>query len=51
MFIDDPEKILNLALGKKELQVPSEAQIEEMRKKVFEKDIETKIVMKRNFQT
>jgi hypothetical protein len=39
LFIDDPEKLLNLALGKRELQVPSEAKIEEMRRRIFEKEI------------
>jgi len=39
LFIDDPEKLLNLALGNRELQVPTEAKIEEMRRRVFEKDI------------
>ena len=46
LFIDDPEKLLKLALGKGELQVPSEAIIEGMRKKVFEKEILNKLVLK-----
>ena len=46
LFIDDPEKLLNLALGKRELQVPSEAKIEEMRKRVFEKEIRNNLVLK-----
>lgn len=46
LFIDDPEKLLNLALGKKELQVLSEAKIEEMRRRVFEKDIRNNLVLK-----
>jgi hypothetical protein len=48
LFIDDAEKLLQTALGKKEIHMPSLREIKELRRVIFSEDLGSNILRKEN---
>ncbi len=46
LFIEDPERVLSLALGKRELVVPPKQKVDELRRKEYQNEILPKLLIK-----